>query len=515
MLDIKKREPELNNHYEYEQESPVHPQKRKISFFFWILIALVILGIVFLASAAAAYKFYSTSRKVIIDNPPKSFLKSIKDVASPSPGLLRGEKEERINILLVGLAGENYPGENLTDSIIVASVNPKTYQTALLSIPRDLYVRIPETASYTKINALYARGHDLHGKTAEGIGALKHAVSEITGLDIHYYVAIDFDGFRQVIDELDGIKIQVSKDISDERYPGPNYSYETFEIQKGLWTLDGETALKYARSRHDEDGDFGRAFRQQQILESTRQKAFSIETLVNLPAIYNVLNILGDHLRTDIPLDELEPFLTLAKKIDTHNTVNKVLNAGHPDSLLVVSHVYLGGVRAFILIPRTGNYDEIQDVAENIFDLETIERKNQEIRKENATVAIVNYSGTANSDRKIETLLEKLGYNPKTAKSREFSSQQESMIFDNSKTKPFSLDDLSKKFSAEVISILPPEYSQSCRDADLCLIAGSDLTENLNYEENTMEELERGYDKQDMDEREYINLLKKGSSKKF
>ncbi|MDD5490064.1 MAG: LCP family protein, partial [Candidatus Moranbacteria bacterium] len=326
----------VNNNF---QNNP--PRRRKSRFLFWLLVGLIILGIVFLASVAVAYKFYSTSKKVITNDAPGSFLGSLGDFASGKNEPLRGESDGRINILLLGLAGENYPGENLTDSIIIASVNPKTYQTAMLSIPRDLYVQIPDTNSYTKINALYARGQGRHGNATEGIDDLKKALTQITGLPINYYVAIDFDGFKKVIDELDGIKVQVPKDIHDERYPGPNYSYETFDIKEGLYTFDGATALKYARTRHDEDGDFGRAFRQQLILEAARSKAFSIGTLLNVPAINNILNTLGDHLRTDIPLDEIDSFLDLVGKIDTHTTLNKVLDAGKPDSLMAVSHVFL------------------------------------------------------------------------------------------------------------------------------------------------------------------------------
>lgn len=500
------------------------PRRRKGRFFFWLLIALIILGTVFLASVAIAYKFYATSKKVITEDPPGSFFESLKEITSQNRKPLRGQQEGRINILLLGLAGENYPGENLTDSIIIASIDPKTYQTAMLSVPRDFYVQIPDTSSYTKINALFARGKDKHGNTTEGIEDLKQALSEITGLDIHYYVAIDFDGFKKIIDELGGVKIQVLRDIHDERYPGPSYSYETFNIQKGLWIFDGETALKYARTRHDEDGDFGRSFRQQQILESARQKAFSVGILVNVPAINNILNILGDHLRTNIPLDELESFLDLSEKIDTHTTINKVLDTGKTDSLLAVSHVYLGGVRAFILIPRVGSYDEIRNIAENIFDLELIERKKKEIENEKASVAIVNRSGVANFDKKIAALLEKMGYEIKIAKLVEVKPlQNQSVIYDlTNGLKPFSLEDLSKKLGAKIAADSPFEVSPretrgetSNNSSDFYIITGSDLTENLNYDENTIEELEQGYDRQEVDERQYIELLKKGSNKKF
>jgi len=239
------------DHSYYENPKSEIPKRKRGRFFFWLLISLFIIGIAFVFATAFAYKFYSTSKKVIEANPPSSFFQSIQDVTNRETKPLRGESEGRVNVLFLGLAGENYPGENLTDSIIIASVNPKTYQTAMLSIPRDLYVRIPETNSYTKINALYARGHDRNGKATDGINDLKETLAEITGLNIHYYFAIDFDGFKKVVDELGGIKVQVQKDIHDERYPGPNFSYQTFDISKGLYTFDGATALKFARTRHD------------------------------------------------------------------------------------------------------------------------------------------------------------------------------------------------------------------------------------------------------------------------
>jgi len=517
-----------NNPYDFPNDSGSPPRgeplgfpppKKKKRFVFWILIAVIFIGLVFLVSVAMAYKFYTTSRKVIEVNSPSSFFGSIQQLANGKKKPLRGENEERINILLLGLAGENYPGENLTDSIIIASVNPKTYQTALLSIPRDFYVRIPDADGYTKINALYARGKDRHGRGAEGIDDLKKALTDITGLDINYYIAIDFDGFKKIIGELGGIKVQVPKDIHDERYPGPNFSYQTFDIKKGLYTFDGETALKYARTRHDEDGDFGRAYRQQQILETVRQKAFSIETLVNIPAINNILNILGDHLRTDVPLDKLESFLDLAKKIDTHTTINKVLDAGRPDSLMAVSHVALGRVQAFILIPRTGNYDEIWELADNIFNLDLIERKRKAAENENAKVVIINRSGESNFDGKLATLLKKLGYGTKIVDSTLNKNSPVSgttVVYDLSNgSKPFSLEDVSKKLSAKVALSLPADLSSQCGGSDFCLVAGTNLADNLNYDEGTVQELEQGYDQQQIDERQYIDLLKKGSDKKF
>jgi polyisoprenyl-teichoic acid--peptidoglycan teichoic acid transferase len=501
----------------YHHSHPPSRRKKK-RFFFWLIIIAIILGLAFLGSMALAYKFYSTSKKVIQNDSPHSFFQSLRDISSGNMKPLRGEKDGRINILLLGLAGENYPGENLTDSIIIASINPKTYQTAFLSIPRDLYVRIPETDSYTKINALYPRGKDQHGDTAEGVSDLKSSLEEITGLPIHYYIAIDFDGFKNIINQLGGISTVVPKDLHDERYPGPNYSYQTFDIKKGLQNLDGETALKYARTRHDEEGDFGRAYRQQQILESFRQKAFSIGTLVNVPAISGIIDTLGNHLRTDMPLDEIDSFLNLSKKIDTHTTTNEVLDSRSTESLLSVSHVMLGGVRAFILVPRTGNYSEIQERAKNIFNLDLEKRKQSERENEEAVVTIINASVTRGSENKISTLLQKLGYKTSisSAKNSIGLMASETTVYDaSSGNKPFSLEELSQKLQAKVMPDLPASLSASCQKTDLCLVIGDDLSQIMDYEENSQADLEAGYDKQQIDERTYIDLLKKGSSVKF
>jgi len=428
------------------------------------------------------YKFYSTSKKVIDNNKNTSFIESVKEIASSDHKPLRGEERGRINILLVGLAGKNYPGTNLTDSIIIASVNPKTWQTALLSIPRDMYVNIPGTKSYTKINALYARAEDTDASGKTGIGDLKVALEEITGQPIDYYIALDFDGFKKIVGELGGVKIQVPKDIHDERYPGPNYSYQVFDIKSGLQDLDGETALKYARTRHDEDGDFGRAYRQQQILEAARSKAFSLGTILNVPKMDELLDTLGEHLRTNIQLDEMSSFLDLVEKIDTHITINKILDTGKPASVLAVSHVFLGGVRAFI-----------------------------------PSVAIVNASGVRGFDVKLSTLLKKFGYKPTTITLTNRTTNYQTTIFDLvSGLKPFSLEDLSKKLDAQIsTSALPATLSVKCKNADFCLVAGSDITDKLNYEENSVSDLESGYDQQSIDEKGYIDLLKRGSNAKF
>jgi hypothetical protein len=188
---------------------------------------------------------------------------------------------------------------------------------------------------------------------------------------------------------------------------------------------------------------------------------------------------------------------------------------------MAVSHVYLGGVRAFILIPRTGDYGEIQDIAQNIFSLDVIARKEKEIENENASIAVVNGSDISGFDAKLVTLLKKLGYEAKLARTIQVkpmtapAATSQTTAYDLVGTKPFSLEDLSKKFSAQVSTNLPAELSSQCQNVDFCLVAGSNIADKLNYEENSVEDLENGYDQQQIDEKGYIDLLKKGSSQRF
>jgi hypothetical protein len=167
------------------------------------------------------------------------------------------------------------------------------------------------------------------------------------------------------------------------------------------------------------------------------------------------------------------------------------------------------------LVPRTGNYDEVQDLAKNIFDLGVLQQKKAAIENENASISIVNASGSANFAGKLSALLSKLGYSTNISSQKFSGTAENSIVYDIVKTKPFSLEDISKKFGVQISENLPADLSVSCANADLCLVAGSDLSASAGYEENTTADLEQGYDKQALDERKYIELLKKGTSNKF
>jgi LCP family protein required for cell wall assembly len=470
--------------YSFEPEDELFDDNDEQGFntkkFFWISLVVFIISI--LISGWLLLSKADSTIEIMSDSTTKhSIVKTVVSLAnSQSYKTLNGFEDGRINILLLGRANTHKSGKNLTDTIMIASIDTNTYKLSLLSLPRDLLVA--NGSFYTKINALYQIGL----RNDKGAKYIIETVEDVTGQDIHYYFVLDFEGFIKIIDILGGINIDVPRHIKDERYPGPGYSYETFEVWPGLQEFDGEKALKYARTRHDDiEGDFGRAKRQQQVMQAARNKAFSLGTIVNPIKISELLTVLGEHVHTNIEPEEIEPFISLIKKVDTQNITNVVVDAWKPGSLLISARHYNehGGISG--LVPRIGNYKEIRDRAENIFDLNKIAKRQEEISKESPTITIVNATKNNNLIANTQKALYALGFkNIQTGKKT--SNAEKTIIIDTtSGTKPFSLDELIKKLPAQKSDQTSSEY-----DSDFIIILGDDILDSYSYTEISQEELE-------------------------
>lgn len=457
-----------------------------------LIVATALFLIVFGIISFLFYKSLSVSRSIQIRNDtPASFFADMRRLASSFIGtgrpLLRGEADGRIDILLLGRAGERYPGRNLTDTVMMMSIDTVNKKAALLSLPRDLYAPIPGTDFSTKINSLYQYGLS----QGEDVAPLRASVEEITGQTIEYSFILDFDGFEQAIDALGGISVDVPRDFYDPRYPGKHYSYETFEIRKGWQTLDGATALKYVRERHDDpEGDFGRAKRQQQVIQAIKDKAFSLGTFFNIFAVNDILDVLGESVHTDMSLGDMEGLLRLARTLDTRNISSVVVDAWKKESLLRVSHIQVGPIAAFILVPRVGHWGEIQDVSGNIFRLDELQARRERIMEERSTLAILYAPGDSTVAEKMKRLMtEEMGFAKVTlVPLLPLENRPErSMIADRSGLqKPFSLDELLKKFALRktdsLASTLPVGDT-----SDFVIAIGADLAEMLSFDEDAAE----------------------------
>ena len=474
----------------------------------FLLISFLATGIFFV------YKLNVLSQK--IDNntsatSKSSILETLSDISQITKEKrepLKGEEHQRINILLLGIAGQGKPGGDLTDTIMIASIDTNTKKVALLSLPRDLHASIPDSNYSAKINSLYKYGLS----TNQGVEPLKKTIENITNLSINYYLIVNFSGFEKFIDDIGGINVEVQRDIYDPAYPGPNYSYETFEIKKGFHSLDGATALKYARERHnDPEGDFGRAKRQQQVIQAAKNKVFSTKTLLNPFAINNLMDTLGENIKTDMTLDEINNFVKLSKNLDTQNINNAVVDAWKEDSLLKVSHIFYENTRAFILVPRIGNYTEIQDLAKNIFDLKILEKRKAEIKTENPTIALIDNTGDYKIYSKVEALLKKrlslenirkLNPSIEIDRSKNNLPATDTSIIDLTLgKKPFSLDELIKKIPATLnadLSTLTTKTKEDLTEYDFLIILGEDLNNIYQYDEDSLEDLQKAEANQEL-----------------
>lgn len=208
--------------------------------------------------------------------------------------------EGTYNLLIAGIGGKWHEGADLTDSLMLASLDATKKRVTLLSLPRDLYVAYPLNKWTGRINSLY----DLGKRNNVGVTYLAQKVSEITGQSIDYFLVIDFAGFKKIIDILGGVDVNVPKDLVDREYPNNNWGYETFSVQKWPQTFDGETALKYARSRHS-TSDFDRSERQQVLLKAIKEKASSLGIITNPSKISEIYNALKSNIDTNLSVAEM------------------------------------------------------------------------------------------------------------------------------------------------------------------------------------------------------------------
>ncbi len=209
--------------------------------------------------------------------------------------------DRRINILLLGSddrVSDREPPR--TDTMILLTLDLERKIAGMISLTRDLWLPIPAYNLTTKINVAYALGEE-RGYPGGGPQLAMDTVSSFVGQPVHYYVQADFNGFVRFIDEIDGVTVDVQQAIYDPEYPTSDFGFETFELSAGRHHFDGETALKYARTRNM-DSDYGRAARQQQLLQAVADKLLStdmISTLLgNAPQL---MNTMWGSVSTDMP----------------------------------------------------------------------------------------------------------------------------------------------------------------------------------------------------------------------
>lgn len=375
-----------------------------------IRIALFFVALGLIAGAVFAVKAGFVFNKISLGT--DGIFKNIIKTLPGTKDELKGEENGRVNVLLLGMRGENVPGGGLlADTIMVLSLHPKdekkeggdTARASLVSVPRDLYVKVPGREEQRKINAVYALGEE-RGKGG-GIEDMRKIVGEVTGLEIPYAIVINFKGFIDLVNALGGITVNLNESFSEgmqfrephvcdanvytvpTRPPQYEHKYYTrsegtryiaksyllcynkdqecggvFELPAGANELDGSKALCYARARY-QSNDFRRAERQQQVIQAIKDKALSVGTLTDFGKINALLDSLGDNLLINMEAWEAKRFFELYQKNQDATLTSRVLEDSEEGLLYAPGATPEHG---YILLPRGDNYDRIRALFQSL-----------------------------------------------------------------------------------------------------------------------------------------------------
>ncbi|MBI4054147.1 MAG: LCP family protein [Candidatus Doudnabacteria bacterium] len=287
------------------------------------IVGILAIALIFAASALALSSGLVTSANA--PGPVFDSLLAVSDfgslILSPDKKM-RGEDVGKINLLVLGVGGNGYYGEIVTDTILLISVGSKpSSQTSghvsLLSLPRDLALAVPGQDDLRRINEVYKFG-ELE-KQGRGIEKITQTIKELTGEEVYYFVVFDLEGFKRAIDALGGIEVEVEKSFIDRSYPNYELGYfPSIVFQAGRQWLDGERALQFARSRHGTNGegsDFARIRRQHKVVTAFQKRIEELNFIEEIAALPQFLVISKEHVRTNLALWEIKRLYTLTKGI--------------------------------------------------------------------------------------------------------------------------------------------------------------------------------------------------------
>ncbi|KKP39897.1 MAG: cell envelope-related transcriptional attenuator [Candidatus Peregrinibacteria bacterium GW2011_GWF2_33_10] len=295
--------------------------------------------LVFLMFSGLAYGGYKTIEFI------RNF--SAKDVVlSVLSQKIKTDEFNHTNFLLVGVGGDDHDGENLTDVLKIISIDHSNKYISMVSIPRDLWVKTPEFKG-TKINELFALEKTQTDNEAMAIDFLAKEIEKLSGINIHYKIKIDFQSFKNAVNALGCVHIDIPEAIYDPTYPKDGtYGFDPFKINTGPQCIDGETALKYARTRHTTaGGDFSRSERQVLLIKAIKDEALSSGVLLSPTKLTKLYATFKQDVYTDLNLDELVYLAKIAPKFNSNNIMSVNINDAPYEA---------GG---FLYAPPQGNYN--------------------------------------------------------------------------------------------------------------------------------------------------------------
>lgn len=316
------------------------------------------------------------------------------------------EGTERINVLLLGIDTRcEEEGPTRTDSMILMSIDPVGKTASGLSLPRDLWVEIPAFGP-DRINKANYIG-ELNEYPGGGTALAMETVENFLGVRVDHYLAVNFEAFRDFINLIDGIRVDVPETINDPTYPDECYGYDPFYMREGLQDLNGPLALQYARTRVTDGGDIDRAARQQAVILAVRQKLLDVNMIPKLiaraPLLYNSFQ---KNVKTSFTETEIIQLGLLVQEIERNNIQMGVIDYNYVipqvtfdnQSVLLPNYNFIAELRAELFPPIAAPPQEIEDLPDLMLE-------------EGARVAVWNGTQTFGLAAQTQTYLEEIGIN--------------------------------------------------------------------------------------------------------
>ncbi len=382
------------------------------------------------------------------------------DALKPWPG------KEPITLLLLGVDQRcDEVGPAHTDTIMVATIDPLAATVSLVSLPRDLWVRIPGF-TIDRINQAHYFGEAFE-YPGGGPALAIETVEAFFGLPIDYYVTINFDAFIRIVDQIGGIELDVPERINDPTYPDRCYGYDPFVIEAGQQHLDGETALKYARTRATFGGDVDRAERQQAVIMAVRERILRLDMVPQLirqaPGLWQTLQA---NVRTNLSLDKAIQLGLLVQEIPRENIQTAVLDFDYvyaettfdERQVLVPVRDKVRQLRDTMFVPALAPPPVMEDLAEKM-------------AAESARVALYNGTAVFGLASATQTYLDTYEINVTEIGNADAATYRTSQIID------YGANPHTVRYLIQLMNIPPLNVSNGSRpdgDFDVLVIIGDD-----------------------------------------
>lgn len=449
-----------------EKQAKPRSKARRIVKWFFILLLIAALGV----GAYLGVKFLGASQNILKG--------SIFDIVQNQP--LKTDANGRSNFVIFGTAeddaGGTHGGANLTDSIMLLSVDQVNKNAYMLSLPRDLWVTYQDTCwvgNQGKLNAAYSCASDDGADEAAGAAALQAQVKNILGVDTQYYIHLNFTAVIEAVNAVGGVDVTIEtpdpNGILDRNFDWKcNFKCYYVKYDKGeVAHLDGEHALALARARNAAGGyglpggNFDREKNQQKIIQALREKALSAGTLSNLGAVTGLIDALGNNLRTNVETKEIRTLMSLGSDINSADIIS--LTLVDEDSPLVTTGSYNG---QSIVRPIAGidDFTAIQAYVQKNLTSDPVAR-------EGANIVVLNGSGVAGVGQTEADKLTDAGYTVGLVDNAPAGTYASVEIYKVGEGNTATAAKLAERFGVTVKTTAPPVLGSA--EADFVIIIGA------------------------------------------